>query len=89
MERKDLGLHDVGKNIMVKIFKEAFKSPIRWQRLQNVKATVVRDDEVVIKIINEICNHRKAFAFHNNKGADHGMVRKSLTPGTRVFLNKR
>ena len=53
----------MGKNIMVKIFKEAFKSPIRWQRLQNVKATVVCDDEVVIKIINEICNHRNGYFF--------------------------
>lgn len=44
--------------------------------------------KVIVEVINKIRNHVKSFTFHNNKGTDHGMVRKAITPGRGVLLNE-
>ena len=75
--------------MLVKVFKETVKSPVRGERQRNIKAAVVGDEKVVIEIINKVSNHGKAFTFHNNKGTDHGMVGKAFTPGFWVFPNER
>ena len=46
------------------------------------------DEKVVIQIINKVRYHGKAFTFHNNKSANHGVVRKSLTTCGRVLLDR-
>lgn len=63
---------------MVKIFKEAVKCPVEGKRQGDVKTAIVCDETVVIKIIDKIGNHGKTFAFHNDKGADHGVVGKAF-----------
>ncbi len=37
------------------------------------------NEKVVVKIINKVCYHGEAFAFHDNEGTDQGMVGKTFT----------
>lgn len=46
------------------------------------------NEKVVIQIICKIRYHGKSFAFYNNKGTDHSMVRKTFSSGGRVLLNR-
>ena len=55
---------------MVKAFEETVKSPIRGKRHGDIKTAVMGNEKVVVKVIKKVSNHRKAFAFHNNKGDD-------------------
>lgn len=82
-------LHDAGQNVMVKIFKETSKRPVGRKRKGNVKTAVVSNEKVIIQIIDKVCNHGETFAFHYNKGTNHGMVGKAFASGFRVLLNGR
>lgn len=73
---------------MVKMFEETVKSPIRGKRHGDIKTAVMSNEKVVVKVIKKVSNHRKAFAFHDNKGTDHSMVGKTLSSGSGVFLNR-
>lgn len=65
------------------------KSPVSGKGQRNIKTVVMSDKKVVIQIINEVGNHGESFAFHSNKGTNHGMVGKAFPSGFRVFLNGR
>lgn len=73
-KKHNLWLDDIRQDIMVKVYKEAVKNLIRGKRQGNTKIAVVCYEKVIIQIIDKICNHREVFAFHNNKGTNHGMV---------------
>lgn len=73
-KERNLRLHDIGKDIVVKVFKEAIKSPVGGKRQSDVKTAEKGNEKVIVKIIKKLRNHRKAFAFHDNEGTDHGMV---------------
>lgn len=66
---------------MIKVIEEMVKSPVKWKGNGDIKTAVMGDEKVIVEAINKFCNHGKAFAFHDNKGTDHGMVRKAFTSG--------
>lgn len=74
--------------MMVKVFEEMVKSPIRGKRYGNIKTAVMSKEKVVVKVIKKVSDHRKTFAFHDNKGTDHSMVGKTFSSGSGVFLNR-
>ena len=53
----------------------------------DIKTAEMSNEKVVVKVIMKVSNHRKAFAFHDNKGADHSMVGKPFSSGFGVFPN--
>ena len=73
-KERNLRLHDIGKDIVVKVFKEAIKGPVGRKRPCDVKTAEKGNEKVIVKIIKKLRNHRKAFAFHDDEGTDHGMV---------------
>ena len=74
---------------MVKVFQKTVKCPVRGKRQGDVKTAVVCDEKVVVQVIDKVGNHGKTFAFHNDKGTDHGMGGKTFPAGTWVFLDGR
>jgi len=84
----DMGLHDSGKDTVVKVFQKEVKSPIRGKLCRNIKTAIVCNEKVVVKVIEKVGDHGKAFTFHNSKGTDHSMSGKAFQSSKRVFLNK-
>lgn len=74
---------------MVKIFKEAVKGPVGGKRQGDVKTAVVRNEKVIVKVVDKVGNHGKAFAFHDDKGANHGVVGKAFPSGFGIWRNGR
>lgn len=70
---------------MIEVYQETVKSPVGRKRFGNIKTAEVSNEKVVVQIIKKVGYHGKAFAFHNNKRADHGMAGKTFTPGGRVL----
>ena len=73
---------------MIKVFQEAVKCPVRRKRCRNIKATVVGNKKVVIKVVDQIGNHRKPFAFHHDESTDHGMRGKAPATSMRILRDK-
>lgn len=88
-KKQYLRFHDARKQVMAKIFKEAVKSPIRRQGTGYIKTAVMGNEKVVVQVIDKVGNHGKTFAFHNNKGTNHGMVRKAFSSCVCIFRNRR
>ena len=64
--------------MVVKLLKEAVKSPVRWKWHGYVKTTIMSNQKVIIKIINKVCDYGKVFAFHDNECTDYSVVGKSF-----------
>lgn len=80
-------MHNLGQKVMVKLFEESVKSPVRRERLGDIKTTKMSNDQVVVQIAYQIRNHGEAFNLHYNEGADHGTIGKPFTPGLRKRFN--
>lgn len=74
-------MHDGGKHVMVKVFEETVKRPIRRKWNGYIKTTIMGNQKIIIKKINKVCNHGKAFTFHDDEGAYHGAIGKSFPAG--------
>ena len=81
-------MHNAGKKVIVKVFEEAIKSPIRRQWSGYVKTAVMGNEKVIVKVVNKIRNHRETFAFHDNESADHSVIGESFASGFGEFRNK-
>lgn len=75
--------HDAFQFPVVQFFEETVIRPVGWQGFHNVKPAVMGDKAVVVQVIRQICNLRKALTFHNNKRADHCFLRKAPPPSCR------
>ena len=62
------------RTLLSKFFQEAIKSPIRRKWTRNIKATKMRNQKIIVKIIDKIGNHGETFAFHDNKGTNHSVI---------------
>ena len=74
---------------MIKVFEETVESPVRGKRAGNIKAAVMGNEEVVVKVIGKVRDHGETFAFHDDKGTDQGVAGKTFPSGKGVFLNER
>ena len=86
IQRLYLRLHEFFQNRMIHIAQKAVKRPIGGQRLHDVEAAVVRNDEIVVQKVHKVCDLRKPFALHNDERAKHSRFRKSFSPGMRGSL---
>lgn len=48
----------------------------------------MRNKKVIIQIIDKLGNHGKPFAFHNDKGADHGVGGKAFAACSGMQRNR-
>ena len=84
IELFDLGLHDLFYQFMVQLSEEAVISPVGWQRFSNIKAAVVSNEAVIVKVVRQIGNIAKALALHDYESAEHGSY--WITGTTAPFL---
>ena len=78
-----LSRHDLLQFSVVQLFEETVISPVRRQRLHDVKAAVMGNEPVVVQIIRQIGDLRETLALHDNKSADHGFFWKASPPSCR------
>lgn len=67
---------------------EAVIGPVRRQRPHNVEPAVASDKPIVVQIISQIRNLRKALAFYDDERADHRFFWKAPPPGCRSGQRK-
>ena len=75
--------HSVLK-LMIWFPEEAVISPVGWQRFGNIKAAVVSNEAVIVKVVRQIGNIAKALTLHDYESAEHGSYR--ITGTTNPFL---
>ncbi len=80
--------HDFFQFPVVQFLEKTVISPVGWQRLHDVEAAVVSDDPVVVQIIRQIGDLRKALAFHHDKCADHCFFWEATPSGCRFGQRK-
>ena len=68
---RDLRLHKLFRKLVIKIAYKAIESPVGRKRVNNIEAAVMGDDEIIVKIIDQIGNVSKTLAFHNDDGTYH------------------
>ena len=61
------------------LFNETLQCPVGRQGFHNIKAAVMRDQKIVLEIIQKVCNTGKALAFHHNKRPDFGVIGITFT----------
>ena len=86
IQRLHLRLHELLQNRIVHVAQKAVKRPIGGQRLHDVEAAVVRNDEIVVQEVHKVCDLRKAFALHDDERAKHSRFRESSSPSMRDSL---
>ena len=83
-------LHDVLENGIVNASQETVERPVGRQRTHDVETTVMCNDEIIVQIIHQIGDLRKALAFHDDERAKHGRFREALATGSGCWpLNRR
>ena len=75
--------HSVLK-LMIQFPEEAVISPGGWQRFGNIKAAVVSNEAVIVKVVRQIGNIAKALTLHDYEGTEHSGC--GVTGTTNPFL---
>ena len=78
----DQGSLDFFQDAIVQILDKTFKRPVGRQRLCDIEPAVIRDQQIILQIIQKIGNVDKALAFHDNECAEQGFLRET---GTTCF----
>lgn len=84
IELFDLALHDLFYQLMIQFPEETVISPVGWQRFGNIKAAVVSNEAVIVKVVRQIGNIAKALTLHDYESAEHGSY--WITGTTNPFL---
>lgn len=75
--------HDLLQLPIVQPSKKTVISPVRRQRFHDVKAAIMGNEPVVVQVIHQVGDFRKALTLHDNERTNHSFFRKAPPPGYR------
>ena len=69
--------HDLFQIAVFYALEKSVIGPIGRQRPHDIETAIMRNDSIVFQVIREICDLRKALAFHHDESAEHSFLWKT------------
>ena len=69
-------------------FDKPLQRPIGRQGFHNIKAAVMRNQQIILEIIQKVCDTGEAFTFHDDSRPELGMIGESSATGQGGIFGK-